>query len=62
MEREFENYNKNIEEFDARNIFEYDTLKELNRKKYDNTERKKELTPKKIMLFGNEKKQHPAFN
>ncbi len=62
MEREFENYNKNIEEFDARNIFEYDILKELNRKKFDNSECKKELNIKKIMLFNNENKQRPAFN
>ena len=62
MEREFENYNKNIEEFDARNVFEYDILRELNKKKYENPERKKEIFIKKIILLSNENKQRQAFN
>ncbi len=36
MEGEFESYNNNIDEFDARNIFEFDELKELNRRKFKN--------------------------
>lgn len=34
MDKDYESYNKNIEDFDARNIFEYETLKELNQKKF----------------------------
>jgi hypothetical protein len=41
MGREFENYNKNIDEFDARNIFEFDSLKELNLRRFIDFQRKK---------------------
>ena len=62
MEREFERYNKNIDEFDARNVFEYDILQELNRKKFNNSESKQKITLKKIKLLKDNNKQHPSFN
>jgi hypothetical protein len=52
MEGEFESYNKNIDEFDARNIFEFDELKELNRIKIKNTRNdKKNDSEKNILLI-----------
>ena len=62
MESEFEYYNKNIDEFDARNIFEFDSLKELNKKEQYNTEEAEESVRKKIRLFREENKFKVLFN
>ena len=51
MEGEFENYNKNIDEFDARNIFEFDELKELNRSKFKNTGDNKKNDSEEVIFF-----------
>ncbi len=62
MEAEYEHYNKNIDEFDARNIFEFDSFKELNKKEEYNAEEAENLTPKKIRLFKEENKFKVIFN
>ncbi len=62
MEAEYEHYNKNIDEFDARNIFEFDSFKELNKKEQYNTEELEKLDPKKIRLLREESKFKVIFN
>lgn len=61
MEREFESYNKNIDDFDARNIFEFDELKELNRRKIQDEVNEKSENSEKT-AFGNKKNQIYSIN
>lgn len=61
MEREFEIYNRNIDDFDARNIFEFDELKELNRRKIQEKVNEKSENIEKT-VFGNKKNQIYSIN
>ena len=62
METEFEYYNKNIDELDARNIFELDMLKELNRKKFFMAEIEKKIRQKEIKMREDNYRQNFNFN
>ncbi|MFZ0455803.1 MAG: hypothetical protein WCE54_12530 [Ignavibacteriaceae bacterium] len=62
MEREFESYNKNIDDFDARNIFEFDELKELNRMNIQNEVNKKADKSEKAVFLSKKKIQKYSFN
>jgi nitrate/TMAO reductase-like tetraheme cytochrome c subunit len=62
MERDFEDYNKDIEEFDARNVFEYDSLKELNRDRTPKINEEQKFKAKRIELYKEEKKRSLTFN
>jgi len=62
MEREFEYYNKNIDEFDARNVFEFDMLKELNRRNNINNKSNKKYAVKQFELLKETKKPKISFN
>ena len=61
LEREFEIYNRNIDDFDARNIFEFDELKELNRRKIQEKVNEKSENIEKT-VFGNKKNQIYSIN
>jgi len=62
MEREFESYNKNIDDFDARNIFEFDDLKELNRMKIQNEVNEKSEHSEKTLFLSKKKIQKYSIN
>lgn len=62
MEIEFESYNKNIDEFDARNIFEFDELKELNRQRFQEITNKKLENSEKTIFSNKRKKQRLWIN
>ena len=62
MEREFESYNKNIDDFDARNIFEFDELKELNRMKIQDEVNEKIENSEKTIFLGKKKNQIYSIN
>jgi hypothetical protein len=62
MEREFESYNKNIDDFDARNIFEFDDLKELNRMKIQGEENEKSEHSEKALFLSKKKIQKYSIN
>lgn len=62
MEREFESYNKNIDDFDARNIFEFDELKELNRQKFQEIINKKIENSEKTIFSNKRNKQGFSIN
>ncbi len=62
MEREFESYNKNIDDFDARNIFEFDELKELNRMNIQNEVNEKADKSEKAVFLSKKKIQKYSFN
>ena len=62
MEREFESYNKNIDDFDARNIFEFDALKELNKMKIQDEVNEKSENSKKTVFLSKKKIQKYSFN
>lgn len=62
MEREFESYNKNIDDFDARNIFEFDELKELNRQKFQEIINKKIENSERTIFSNKRNKQGFSIN
>ncbi len=62
MEREFESYNKNIDDFDARNIFEFDDLKELNRMKIQDEVNEKSDDSEKTVFLSKKKNQRYSIN
>lgn len=62
MEREFESYNKNIDDFDARNIFEFDELIEVNRQKYRETLNKEIENSEKSIFLNKRNKQIFSIN
>ena len=62
MEREFECYNKNIDDFDARNIFEFDELIEVNRQKYRETLNKEIENSEKSIFLNKRNKQVFSIN
>lgn len=62
MEREFESYNKNIDDFDARNIFEFDELKELNRIKFLSKENEELKNSEKPIFLNKTKNQEFLIN
>jgi hypothetical protein len=62
MEREFESYNKNIDDFDARNIFEFDDLKELNRMKIQNEVNEESEHSEKALFLSKKKIQKYSIN
>ncbi|MEJ2614015.1 MAG: hypothetical protein P8Z35_03570 [Ignavibacteriaceae bacterium] len=62
MEREFESYNKNIDDFDARNIFEFDDLIELNRMRIQDKVNEKSENFEKAVFLSNKKNQKYSIN
>jgi hypothetical protein len=62
MEREFESYNKNIYDFDARNIFEFDELKELNKLKFQELINREIENPEKTLFLNRRKRRRFSIN